>query len=304
MARKITYRAGLPGAEREMTVEVHDLDADPWPVGAPLEHVGTDVPRLDGIAKATGTAQYTQDVLQTEKAYAGVVGCPHAHARVKSVDLTEAQALKGVLATRSYAGSTLRYPGASAAAICAVSPQVLEDALALVRVTYEVLPHVVTVEDALEDKVVVSGRSNDSLKGARPARPGRRQRGQLRRGDPESALQEAEVVVEAEYRTQIQTHSALEPHGSVARVDKDGTATVWASTQGTSGFANSALAQRLGVKRGDVRVITKHMGGGFGAKFGAGSWGPLVCRVRERDQAPRFVPPHTPPRAPCGWQPT
>ncbi len=276
MARKITYKAGLPGAEKEITVEVHDLDADPWPLGAPLEHVGTDVPRLDGMAKATGTARYTQDVLPTEKAHAGVVGCPHAHAKVVRVDLEAAQALKGVLATRSYGGSTLTYPGAAAAAVCAVSQQVLEDALALVRVTYEVLPHVVTVEDALEDKVIVSGRSNDSLKASGGGRPGRRQRGQMRRGDPESALKEADVVVEAEYRTQIQTHSALEPHGSVARLDADGKATVWASTQGTSGFANGTLAQRLGVKRGDIRVITEHMGGGFGAKFGAGPWD-LLC---------------------------
>lgn len=276
MGRKITYTAGIPGNTRELTVEVHDLDADPWPVDAELSVVGTDVPRLDGVAKATGTATYTQDVQLAGLAFAGVVACPHAHAKVAKVDLSAAEKLPGVLATRAFEGKEIRYPGDNAAAVCAASKAELVDALAAVQVTYEVLDHVVDVGSALEDNVrVAPRRSNDNA----PRRP-------MRRGDPDAAWDGAEVKVEETYTTAIQTHTALEPHGCVVAPGDDGSATVWASTQATSFFASPPLARAVGVPRNKIRVITEHMGGGFGAKFGAGPWDVLCAEFAKETGRP------------------
>ncbi|MDJ0973513.1 MAG: xanthine dehydrogenase family protein molybdopterin-binding subunit [Planctomycetota bacterium] len=278
MARKVTYLAGIEGAERELTVEVHDLDADPWPLGAKLKYVGTEVPRLDGVAKVTGVAQFTQDVNLDKMAYAGEVIAPHAHAVVKSIDASAARAMPGVLAVRTSEGKRVTYAGSSVAAVCATSREVLADALAAIRVEYDVQPHAVTVEEALKDEVRVSPRRSNDTAGGRG--------GAMRRGNPDAALESAEVKVEAEYRTAIQTHSALEPHGSVVSIDKEGNATVWASTQATSGFAGGRLLRALELPRGRVRVITEHMGGGFGAKFGAQSWDVLCAEFAKETGRP------------------
>lgn len=275
MARQVTYKAGIEGAERELTVEVHDLDADPWPLGADLKYVGKDTPRQDGPAKATGAARYAYDINLERMAYAGEVISPHAHARAAQVDITAARAMPGVLGARAYAGKRVTYAGASVAAICAESPEALADALAAVVVRYERQPHAVTVESALEADAprVSPRRSNDSAGG---------RRGATKRGDPDGALQAAAVTVEQEYRTQIQTHSALEPHGCVVSISKEGQATVWASTQATSGFASGGFVNALGVPRNQVRVLNEHMGGGFGAKFGAQPWD-VMCAEFARE---------------------
>src|SRR6185295_2103986 len=87
----------------------------------------------------------------------------------------------------------------------------------------------------------------------------------------EDAFKDAEVIVEAEFKTQVQTHSALETHGVVVDWKPD-MLTCWASTQGTASVRDE-LAEVLNVPKPKVRVITDYMGGGFGAKFGAGNTG-------------------------------
>ncbi len=275
MPREITYKAGIEGAEREITVQVHDLDCDPWPLGAELKHVGTDVPRVDGPDKATGAAKFTYDINRPNLAYAGVVAAPHAHAVVQKVDLSAAQAMKGVLATRSFEGRRVKHAGQAVAAVCAESEGVLSDALRAIRVTYEVKPNAVTIEQALKDEVRVDDRggSNDNV-----GRP-------VRRGNADKAVEEADVKVQAEYRTAIQTHSALEPHGSVTEIHADGTATVWASTQSCSSFGRG-LQRPLGLRRNDIRVITQHMGGGFGAKFGPRPGDALAAEFAKETKRP------------------
>lgn len=263
MGRKVTFRAGMEGAEKDITVEIHDADCEPWGLDAQLTYVGTDVPRLDGPAKTTGTAKYTMDVRPEGMLWAGFVTSPHAHAKVVSVDAAGARAVPGCLDVRTHEGREVRYAGQIVAAVCGETPQAVDDALAAMRVTYEVLPHVVTTEKALEE----GAPQVDPTPRGRVRWDARASR------NPDLAKQavaEAEVKASGTWRTQVQTHSALEPHGTVTRLEPDGSATVWASTQSTTSV--QGLGRTLGVKNGAVRVLTPHMGGGFGAKFGVQPW--------------------------------
>src|SRR5919205_189586 len=104
------------------------------------------------------------------------------------------------------------------------------------------------------------------------------------RGDVVKGFAEAEVVVEGTFSTQVQTHSAMETHGVVASFDGD-ELTVWASTQGTTGVRDD-LAEIFGLPKEKVRVLTEFMGGGFGAKFGAGSHGVLAAHLSRKTGRP------------------
>ncbi len=262
MPRTVTFRAGMDGAEKEITVEVHDGDCDPWGLDAELAVVGTDVPRLDGLAKVTGTATYTMDVAPEGMTRAAFLVSPHAHATVKRVDAAKATSLPGVLAVKTYEGSRVTFAGQIVAAVCAETREAADDALAAIAVEYEVMPGPVTVEDALvEGAPKVDPRHGDLRWDTRASR------------SPDAAteaLAKAEVKAEGTWRTQIQTHSALEPHGTCSKLEADGTATVWASTQGTTSV--KGIGRSLGISAGRVRVLTPHMGGGFGAKFGVQRW--------------------------------
>jgi xanthine dehydrogenase YagR molybdenum-binding subunit len=272
-------RVGAGEVSKEIEVERHDLDAPPWGLDARLAVVGTDVPRVDGRAKADGSARYAYDVSRPRLAYARLVRCPHAHARVVSVDVSAARAMPGILEAESLGRERATYSGAPVAAVCAESETALDDAVAAVKVEYEPLPHVVDATEAKADSAprVDPGRQNLVEEGGR--------RGGGERGDPDSALAAAEVRVEAEYRTQVQTHVALEPHGSVAEFGSDGGLTLWISTQAASGVrGEAARAAELPVER--VRVVAEYVGGGFGAKFGLDECDHAAIRFAKRTKRP------------------
>lgn len=259
MARTVTYKAGYPGVERELTVEIHDADATPWGLDAALRLVGGAHPRPDGPAKATGAARYTYDVARPRAAVAGSLLSPHAHARLASADEAAARAIAGVLDVRVQLGKELRHAGEACAVVVAETERALRDGLRALKPTFEPLPAAVTTADAMQPGApTVEGTSNVAIDERRG-----------RQGNLEAALQalsQAEIQVEAEYRTQIQTHSALEPHGSLSDPGAEGGPTVWASTQATSSFRG--LGRPLSGQDRPARVIVEHMGGGFGAKFG------------------------------------
>ena len=255
------YRKGIEGLEHEITVQIDDGDVMPWPVGHSLRVVGGETTRVDGVAKATGAAKYTYDVHPENMAFAGVLGSPHAHAKVKAIDDAEAKKIPGVLSVKTFVNRHIKYPGQPVAAVCAETPAALADGLHALKVRYDVYPAAVTVDDA---------RKGDAPRvDAKRPNLGRRGRGRRNEEATNAALSKAAHVVEAEYRTQIQTHSCFEPHGTTVITHKDGSATVWASTQNTSGFARGAISRGLDATPGRIRVLTHHMGGGFGSKFGA-----------------------------------
>ncbi len=287
MPRQVTYKVGIEnfekyrkeveGAVQEITVEVHELDAEPWPVDTPLRHVGHDIPRLDAPAKVTGAAKYTYDINTAGMTYCGFVTSPHAHAIIKKVDASKAESMKGVLGVKTFEGNRATYPGYIAAGVCAESPGILDDALQAIQVDYEVKPGPCTTEDAMKPGAeTVDMRGESNVRGGRP----------MQRGKIDEAFGSADVKVAGEYRTAVQTHSCLEPHGSVVQVNPDGGATVWASTQATSGFARGAFLRGLGVQRNRVRVLTEHMGGGFGSKFGPGSWDAIAAEFAAKTKRP------------------
>jgi CO/xanthine dehydrogenase Mo-binding subunit len=263
MGRKVTFKAGLANGEtRDLTVEIHDLDALPWGVDTKLNVVGTGVERLDAPLKATGRATYTNDVRRPNMAYARLLRCFHSHAQVKSIDVAKAERMLGVLGVEVLVppGKRVAFAGKGVVAVCAETEDVLDDALRAITVEYDVRPGPVTTEDAMAEgaEVVNAGAGTNVHIG---------KRSRMRRGDPEAALASAKSKVSATFRTQVQTHSALETHGCIVEPGEDGEFTVWASTQGTGGFRRG-MARFLRVDENKVRVITEHMGGGFGAKLG------------------------------------
>ncbi|MBI2951986.1 xanthine dehydrogenase family protein molybdopterin-binding subunit, partial [bacterium] len=118
--------------------------------GKPEERylTGHDAPRVDGAAKVTGKARYAYDINLPGLLYGKILRSPHPHATVKSVNLAKAKAHPGVKAALDFEKKTVRYAGEEVAAVAAVSPDVAEEALRLIEVEYERLPHVVDEDEA------------------------------------------------------------------------------------------------------------------------------------------------------------
>jgi xanthine dehydrogenase YagR molybdenum-binding subunit len=240
----------------------------PWPPDADLAVVGAATPRLEGPEKVTGRARYTSDVRLPGQLFAMVLRSPHPHARIVAIDVSPAEALPGVHAVICAANTepvpwygesfifdpTLRFIGDEVAAVAAESEEIAEDALRLIEMTWETLPHVTDLDAALEA-------------GAPPVWQG----GNLTeeptvydRGDAEAGLREADVVIDQVYRSPAALHNSLEPHGCTAWWEGD-RLTLWDSTQSVF-TVREEVAQALGLPLHRVRVIKEHMGGGFGAK--------------------------------------
>lgn len=269
-------RLGFLGHEKRVDVEIPPGTPPPWDLSTNHKLVGREHPRIDAVAKVTGRAKYSYDIRFRDMIYARLVRSPHAHAKVRRVDLSRAKAMKGVLYTEAYDGETVRFAGQHVAGVAAESEEVLDDAIRAIMVDYEVFPCVTTVEDALAD----------GSPGVIPDRSGnlgqRDEKGNL--GSVEGAHNSADVVVEANYRTQVQTHSCLETHGSVCKWE-DGKLTVWASTQAVHPYRDM-MGRAVGLKQSDVTVITEHMGGGFGSKFGPDAWDQFCARAARETGRP------------------
>lgn len=272
---KEPLKLGFPGNERVEEVDVPAGAPRPWGADAELRVVGRDHPRVDAVAKVTGAAKYSYDVRRPRMAYAKLLRSPHARAKVVSVDLSKAQAMPGVLAVESYEGSEVLFAGQHVAGVVAETEEILDDALAAIRVEYEVLHHVVDVETALGPNAPKAARDGNLVEEVRAAGA---------KDDVAKAHAEADVVLERIYRTQVQTHSALETHGCVCEWNGD-RLTAWASTQATFGVRRD-LSQALRVPVENVTVITEHMGGGFGAKFGADFWDVFCARMARKLDRP------------------
>jgi xanthine dehydrogenase YagR molybdenum-binding subunit len=305
---------GVDLTEVERTIPADE--PPPLSPNAQLSVVGKPTPRLDGRMKVTGAARYTADIRLPGMLHARVVRSPHPHAKVRSIDTSMAERHPGVRAVHVLShlrGSAVlrdasqevpsklpivRYAGQPIAAVAAVTEAAADEAVALVRVDYEPLPFVVDLDEAMKPgaPLVFPGPADQAASaGGGGGAAGVPQTGNIRgparggplgppRGDVEKGLREAAVVVDATYRTQVQTHSALEPHGVVADFGPDGLV-VYASTQGTS-TVRDELAEVFGLSKAMIRVITEYMGGGFGAKFGIGNFGVLAAHLSQKARAP------------------
>lgn len=306
--------AGVDLGEIERTIPADEPPA--LSTNDKLKVIGKPTPRLDGALKVTGAARYTSDVRLPGMLFARIVRSPHPHAKITSIDTSAASRVEGVRAVHvleHLLGSAklrdpsqelpskfpiVRYAGQPIAAVAATTQAIADHAARLIKVTYEPLPFVVDVDAAKQPgaPLVFPGAADQGgTAGGGGGPAGVPQTGNVRgpnksgpggppRGDVAKGFAEAEVVVEATYRTQVQTHSPLETHGVVADWRADGL-TVYASTQGTASVRDE-LATVFDLKKPQVRVVTEFMGGGFGAKFGAGNFGVLATHLSKKAGAP------------------
>ncbi|MAE27592.1 MAG: aldehyde oxidase [Planctomycetes bacterium] len=233
--------------------------------------------KVDGAAKATGEALFTDDLALPGMLYARTLRSPHAHARIRSIDTQAARALDGVHGVitgadlpQSYgvipwtqdetalATDRVRFVGDEVAAVAAVDERTAEAACALIEVDFEVLPARLTPEEALANPEPAIHHNE--------RRPGNISKHvKLEFGDVDGAAAQAAQVVEGDFSFHGTTHAAIEPHCALARPDADGRLTLWSATQITH-YLHRALALVLGLAPEKIRVIQPCLGGAFGGK--------------------------------------
>jgi xanthine dehydrogenase YagR molybdenum-binding subunit len=274
--KKIRVPRVVNGVEQMVEIEV-DEDAGPgWGPNDKHKLLNHRITRVDGPLKATGAAKYTYDQRLPGMLYARVLRSPHAHARITKIDSDAAAKIPGVKAIIPAPLSEVRFAGAPVAAVAATTPEIAGDALRAIKVTYEVLPHVVHAHLAIRPDApkVVAEENNLQEK----AKNGDAQKA-------EAAFATADAIVEGEYITARVHHACLETHGMVVDYRGGDSATVYASTQGTFTIHGDA-AKELGLTENAVTTTVEHMGGGFGSKFGLGLEGMLACRLSKQTKTP------------------
>ena len=260
--------------------------------------IGTRPIRPDGVEKVTGKALYGADVHLPDLVHGAVLRSPHAHARIRSIDTSAAEAMPGVLAVVTHtdlpviadkvmdtgegvvsasdmsknvlAADKALYRGHAVAAVAATNVHDALSALDAIAVDYEALPPVLNVQDAMREDAPLLDESRHTKTPAgelseKPSNVAAHNR--FEGGDLEAAYADADVVVEREFDTKMVHQGYIEPHNGTANWNADGTLTVWTSTQGA--FAvRSALAELLQLPVSRIRVIPMEIGGGFGGKIG------------------------------------
>ena len=249
------------------------------PKEAQLTAVGKRMPRVDGPDMVTGRAVYADDVRLPGMLYGRVLHSPHAHARIRGVDVSRARKLPGVVDVicaadvpelSIFANDEVCYQGQKVAAVAAEDPDIAEDALRLIKVDYEVLPAVTDPVAAIHPDApeVQLGAKSTEVKG----KDGRLMKNvaahpTLEQGDVDKGFAEADAVVEAEFVTPFWHQAYMEPNAATARVEADGRISVWTSCQGAF-HMRDAVAGALKVPQGQVRIVVTKVGGAFGAKNG------------------------------------
>ncbi|HLH00978.1 MAG TPA: xanthine dehydrogenase family protein molybdopterin-binding subunit [Bryobacteraceae bacterium] len=243
-----------------------------------LRTVGHATPRVDAIQRVTGTATYAGDIRLAGMLYARVLRSPHAHARIRRIDLTKALALPGVKAVltrencdviwssgdmrnkRYLFNNPVRFAGDAVAAVAAIDRHIAEEALQSIEVDYELLPFVLDPEDALK-----SGAPEIQPGGnLSPNAQGRHEPETSRHGNVEEGLRTADRVFEDRYTSVHLNNAQLEPRVAIAQWTGD-KLTLYASTQGISN-CRTDIAKDLHLPLENVRVVCHFMGGGFGNK--------------------------------------
>jgi CO/xanthine dehydrogenase Mo-binding subunit len=276
--------------------------------------VGKRPIRPDGVPKVTGRALYGADLVMPGMLTGAILRSPHAHARIRSIDTSKAAALPGVKAvvtsadfpeqkfeyvgpervaqnfwhmTRNImAREKVLYEGHAVAAVAATSKTVADEALSLIKVDYEVLPHVIDVDAAMKEDAPLLF-PDMITRGVEPAptRPSNiSKRVEYKIGDLEAGFAAADEIVEMSFKTAAVHQAYIEPHGCVARFDADGQGELWSSSQGQF-VVRAYAAKLLGANLGDLRVYPAEIGGGFGGKTVV-YVEPVACMLARKSGAP------------------
>ena len=253
--------------------------------------VGTRPIRHDGTDKVTGRAQYGGDYHAAGLLHGKVLRSPHAHARIKSIDVSKAAAYPGVKSVITgadmpvakmdspsrgsrfasenlLANDKVLYKGHAVAAVAAINAHVAASAVDLIEVEYEVLPSYVEVREAMKDsaELLHSDVTTTEL-GERTDKPSNiASHLRYEQGDIDKGFEEADIIVEREFSTATVHQGYIEPHNATALWNADGHLTVWTSTQGAF-TARDALSGVLDLPVSRITVVPMEIGGGFGGKI-------------------------------------
>ncbi len=258
--------------------------------------IGTRPIRHDGVDKVTGRAIYGADIQLTGLLYGAIKRSPHPHARIKSIDTSRAEAHPGVRAVvtahdlpqiadkladlgeaivnlRDASNNVLAYgkvlyKGHAVAGVAAVNLHVAQEAVELIDVEYEPLPHVTGVLEAMEDgapilhedmKTTSMGEETDKVSNIA-------NHFQHKMGEPDDGFAEADVVVEREFTTQTVHQGYIETHNATALWNEEGQLTIWTSTQGAFSVRDQ-MSEILQMPISKVKIVPLEIGGGFGGKI-------------------------------------
>ncbi|HTI50174.1 MAG TPA: xanthine dehydrogenase family protein molybdopterin-binding subunit, partial [Planctomycetaceae bacterium] len=278
------------------TVERDKAVSDTNGNGKAYKVIGTRPIRHDGVDKVTGRAKYGADIHPTGMLCGVVLRSPHAHAKIRSIDVSRAMALPGVRAVITHkdlrepgdrivelgegavnlrhlsnnilAAGKVLYRGHAVAAVAADSVHIAEEAAALIKVDYELLPAVIDVESAMKPgaPLLHDDLFTDELgkKASQPSNIAKHFR--FETGSVEKGFADAKVVIEREFRTATVHQGYIEPHNATALWNADGHVTVWTSTQGAF-TVRQQVAELVDVPISRVKVIPMEIGGGFGGKI-------------------------------------
>ena len=258
------------------------------------KQIGTTPVRPDGFDKVTGRAQFGADVNLPNMIHGKVLRSPHAHARIKSIDVSAALAMPGVYAAISgtdfpggrldgeaggegggtmddvamnvMARNKVLYHGHAVAAVAASTVRLAEQALEAIAVEYEVLDPILDVVAAMDPAAPLVNEENYTALPEKPEAPSNIANvGRLERGNLEEGFLAADVVVEREFTCPMAHQGYIEPHACIASIDERGRGTVWCSTQGHFEH-RAATSKMLGKNMADLKFVATEIGGGFGGK--------------------------------------
>lgn len=240
-----------------------------WPAADKRELIGKRISRLDGPWKASGSIKYTYDVNRQNMLFGRMVLSPYAHAKIVKIDTSEAEKMPGVKAVQIIfdEGKEVLWAGQEIVALAAETEEQAEEAVDKVHVEYQQLPY--NVLDEAPDKL--SAEYTKQLT-------------ERTTGNPTTGFQEAEVTSEGRYGASLITHCCLESHGSAMEWQGD-SLKYWASTQYVSGVGGE-VGEALGTPASKIEVITPVMGGGFGSKFAADTWGVACAQLAKKTGRP------------------
>jgi CO/xanthine dehydrogenase Mo-binding subunit len=234
--------------------------------------IGQSATRPDARLHGLGQTKYIDDIKFPNMIYAKVLRSEKAHAKIISIDTSEAEAMPGVYATVTgkefannsfgptfqdqpvLADTVVRHRGDGVAAVAAVSEQVAQEALNKIKVVYEDLQVILDPLESLKDEVLIHGPSTNIYSTKI-----------IKKGDVEAGLAASDHVFTNRYQTQFVEHVPIEPHASIALWDGNGRVTVWSSL-GRITLGREDMSRTLGIPQSKVRMIGTIVGGNFGGK--------------------------------------
>jgi CO/xanthine dehydrogenase Mo-binding subunit len=257
--------------------------------GADLKIVGTNPIKHDGLDKVMGRAKFGADAFLPGMLVGKILRSPHAHANIKSIDTSKAEALPGVKAvitssdfpekkagtppgdmTRNVmAREKALYDGHPVAAVAATSEKIAKQALKLIEVDYEILPHVIDPVEAMKPDAPIlhDYLRTKGMEGAEDKQTNVTERMVTQLGDIDAGFEEADVIVERSFDSKPMHQGYIEPQGCIADYSEDGQIEVWCCTQAPFVYRDR-LSAILDIDCNKINVQQSELGGGFGGKTG------------------------------------